>query len=106
MAGNRKTIKINLAKLKKKEIFSEHELETIVKRFDGNGSASYFRKTQRNLTSDLLLEIHNKYQSRPDSIILVGWMQAGLIQPEFNQTSPAGGGITMINWELPVEITL
>jgi hypothetical protein len=106
LAGNRQTIKINLAKLKKKEIFSEHELETIVKRFDGNGSASYFRKTQRNLTSDLLLEIHNKYQSRPDSIILVGWMQAGLIQPEFNQTSPAGAGITMINWELPVEITL
>jgi hypothetical protein len=106
LAGNRQTIKINLAKLKKKEIFSEHEVETIIRRFDGNGFASYFRKTQRNLTSDLLLEIHNKYQSRPDSIILVGWMQAGLIQPEFNQTSPAGAGITMINWELPVEITL
>jgi len=106
LAGNRQTIKFNLAQLKKKEIFSEHEVQTIVKRFDGNGSASYFRKTQRNLTSDLLLEIHNKYQSRPDSIILVGWMQAGLIQPEFNQTSPPGAGITRINWELPVEITI
>ncbi len=106
LAGNRQTIKFNLAQLKKKEIFSEHEVETIVKRFDGNGSASYFRKTQRNLTSDLLLEIHNKYKSRPGSIILVGWMQAGLIQPEFNQTNPPGAGITMINWELPVEITI
>ena len=106
LAGNRQTIKINLAQLKKKEIFSEHEVETIIRHFDGNGSASYFRKTQRNLTSGLLREIHHKYQSRPESIILVGWMQAGLIQPEFNQTSPTGAGITMINWELPVETAL
>jgi hypothetical protein len=106
LAGNRQTIKFNLTKLKKKEIFSEHEAETIIRRFDGNGSASYLRKTQRYLTSDLLLKIHNKYKSKPDTMILVGWMQAGLIQPEFNQTNPPGAGITMINWELPVEITL
>ncbi len=106
MAGNRQTIKVNLAELKKKEILSEHEVESIIRRFDGNGSASYLRKTQRYLTSDLLLEIHNKYRSRPDSMILIGWMQAGLIQPEFNQISPPGAGITMINWELPVEIAL
>ena len=105
-AGTRQTIQYNLVELKKKEIFGEHEVEKIIRHFDGNGSASYFRKTQRNLTSGLLREIHHKYQSRPDSIILVGWMQAGLIQPEFNQTSPTGAGITMINWELPVETAL
>jgi hypothetical protein len=106
LASSRQTIKFNLAELKKKEIFSEHQVETIIRRFDGNGSASYLRKTQRYLTSDLLLEIHDRYKSRPDTMILVGWVQAGLIQPEFNQTSPPGAGITMINWELPVEITL
>ena len=106
LAGNRQTIKCNLAKLKKKEIFSEHEVEKIVRHFDGNGSASYLRKTQRYLTSNLLLQIHHKYKSRPDSLILVGWIEAGLIQPEFNPISPPGAGITMINWELPVETTL
>jgi len=29
-----------------------------------------------------------------------------LIQPEFNPISPPGAGITMINWELPVETIL
>jgi hypothetical protein len=106
LASNRQTIKLNLAKLKKKEIFSEHEVKAIVRRFDGSGSVSYLRKSQRHLTTDLLLKIHNKYKSRPTSLVLVGWMQTGLIQPDFNQTSPAGVGITMINWELPVEITL
>ena len=105
LAGNRQTIKYDLTKLKKKEIFGEHEVEKIIRRFEGNESASYLRKTQRYITSDLLLEIHNKYKSRPDSMILVGWIETGLIQPEFNATSPPGAGITMINWELPVETT-
>ena len=106
VAGNRQTMKINLAKLKKKEAFGEHAVDTITRRFDGNGSAAYLRKTQRYLTPELLLEIHKKYKSRSDSLILIGWMQAGLIQPEFNQASPPGAGITMINWKLPVEIIL
>ena len=93
-------------KLKEKEIFSEPEVKTIIRHFEGNGSASYLRKTQRHLTSDLLLEIHNKYKSRSDSMILVAWMQAGLVQPEFNQSNLPGADITMISWELPVEIIL
>ena len=105
-AGTRQTIQYSLTKLKQKEIFGEHEVEKIIKRFDGNGSASYLRKTQRDLTLDLLLKIHDKYKSRPDSMILVGWIQADLIQPEFNPIGPRGDGITMINWELPVETTL
>jgi hypothetical protein len=106
LARKRHTIKLNLAQLKKKELFSEHEVETLIRRFDGNGSGAYLRRTQRKLTSNLLLEIHNQYQSRPDSMMLVAWMPAGLIQPEFNQTNPPGAGVTLINWELPVEITL
>jgi hypothetical protein len=105
-AGTRQTIQYDLAKLKKKEIFGEHEVEKIIRHFDGNGSASYLRKTQRSLTSDLLLKIHAKYKSRPDRMVLVGWLETGLIQPEFNPIGPPGAGITMINWELPVETIL
>ena len=63
LAGNRQTIKVNLTKLKKKEDFGEHQVDSIIRRFDGNGSDAYLRKTQRNLTPELLLEIHNKYHS-------------------------------------------
>ena len=106
LASQRQTIQLNLAKLKKKEIFGEHEVKAIVGRFNGDGSASYLRKTQQHLASDLLREIHNKYKSRPDSLILVAWMQTGLIAPNFHPTSASGAGITMINWELPVETRL
>ena len=106
LAGTHQTIKFSLARLKKEEFFSEQEIGKIIRRFGDNGSASYLRKTQRNLSSDLLLEIHDKYKTRPDNMILIGWLEAGLIQPEFNPASPPGAAISMINWELPVELTL
>ena len=76
-----------------------------MERFDGNGSSFYLRKTQQNLTPDLLLKIHNKYKTKPDSIILIGWMQADMIRPQFSQPVPPGNGLTMVNWELQVETT-
>jgi hypothetical protein len=106
LAGNRQTIKVNLTKLKQKEIFGEHQVDSIVRRFHGNGSDAYLRKAQRKLIPDLLLEIHQKYQVQSDSLILIGWMPAGLIQPQFNRVHPSGADITMITWGLPVETAL
>ena len=106
LANNRRTIKLNLANLKKKEIFGEHEIKAIVRRLEGNGPASYLRAAQQLLAPDLLHQIHDKYKSRPDSLIFVGWMQTSLIQPKINPPNPYGANITIINWELPVETTL
>lgn len=105
-AGSRQTIKVNLAKLKQKEIFGEHQIDSIVRRFHGNGPDAYLQIAQRNLTPGLLLEIHKKFQSKSGRLILIGWMPAGLLQPQFNPARPPGVGITMINWGLRVEATL
>jgi hypothetical protein len=53
-----------------------------------------------------MLEIHKKYRSMADSMILVAWMPAGLIQPEFVPPDTAGTGLTLICWQLPVETAL
>ena len=106
LASNRQIMKVNLTKMKKKEDFGEYQIDSIIRRFKANGSDAFLQKTQRYLTPDLLLEIHNKYKAKSDRMILIGWMQTGLIQPQFNQAHPPGAGITLINWELPVEMTL
>ncbi len=104
-AHTRPTLRLRLAKLKETEIFNDQELEKIINYFDRHGTASYLRAMQSNLAKDLLLEVHHKYQSRPGSMIFIGWVQAGLIQPAFNRSHPAGAGLTLVNWELPVETT-
>jgi len=105
-ANNRQILKVNLAKLMKKEDFGEHQVDSIVKRLGRNGSDAYLRKTQKYLAPELLHDIHHKYRTKSDRLLLIAWMTAGLIQPQFNRAHPPGAGITMVNWELPVETAL
>ena len=105
LAKKQQTIKLKLSDLKKTEIFNDHEAERIINRLDNNGSRSYLKTMQRNLTKDVLLQIHNEYRSTRDRLFFIGWGREGLVQPTFIQTIPAGKHLTMVNWVLPVEVT-
>ena len=104
LANKRKIIKLKISDLKKTEIFNDQEVERIIDSFGTNGS-SYLKTSQQKLTKEMLHGIDTKYKSKSDMVFLIGWMQAGVIQPEFKQTKPLGENLTLINWELPVEIT-
>jgi hypothetical protein len=105
LAKKQQILKLRLSDLKKTEIFNDREAERIINRFAINGSPSYLKTMQRNLTKEVLLQIHDKYKSMRDGLFLIGWGRAGMIQPSFEQTNPAGKSLTMVNWVLPVEIT-
>lgn len=105
LAKKQQVMKLNLSDLKKTEIFNDREAERIINRLISNGSRSYLKTMQHNLTKAALLQVHNKYRSTRDSLFLIGWGQGGLVQPTFIQTNPAGKRLTMVNWILPVEIS-
>ena len=105
-ANNRRIIKLELSDLKKTEIFNDHEISRISDRLKINRTSAYLTASQEVVTEDVLREIHAKYKSAPDRLIILGWMQAGVISPGFLQNQPRGENLTLINWELPVEITL
>ncbi|UCE53500.1 MAG: hypothetical protein JSV31_30390 [Desulfobacterales bacterium] len=105
-ANKQQTIKLKLSELKKTEIFNDHEAKQIFNRFGINGSLSYLRISQKNLTKDVLLGIHAKYENKRDSLYLIGWVQGSVIQPEFKQIQPLGENLTLVNWEFTVEMAL
>jgi hypothetical protein len=37
-------------------------------------------------------------------MVLIGWVQTGVIQPVFEQSKALGENLTLVNWELPVGI--
>ena len=104
-ADKQQLVRLNLTNLKKQEIFGDHEIAKIIRHFGDIGSPFYLRKTQQYLTPDLLLEIHNNYKAKPDSMILIGWMPADLVRPQFNYPVAATTGLTLVKWELRVETT-
>ena len=105
-ANNRHVIKLELSDLKKTEIFNDHELSRIIDSLKTNGTSSLLEASQEVITEDVLREIHARYKSAPDRLIILGWMQAGVISPRFLKNEPKGESLTLINWELPVEIAL
>ena len=105
-AKNRHVIKLELSDLRKTEIFNDHELGRIIDRLETIGTSPYLETFQEVITEDVLSEIHARYKSAPDRLIIVGWMQGDVISPRFLKNEAKGENLTLINWELPVEITL
>ena len=86
-------------------MFNEKELERIMEHYEINSALSYLKMSQSILTEDVLRDIHEKFKFKPDTVVLIGWMRAGMIQPQFKQNFPLGENLTLIKWELPVEMT-
>jgi hypothetical protein len=106
MANKRLTIKLELSDLKKTEIFNNQEINRILDGLNSNGAATYLGASQEMITEDVLRDVHAKYKSAPDRLVILGWMQAGMSPPGFGHNQPKGEHLTLINWELPVEIAL
>lgn len=104
LAHKQQTITLKLSDLKRTEIFYEQEIEKIIDGLGIKASSSYIKTIQNNLIKNLILGIDAKYRSRPDSMVLIGWVQTGMIQPVFEQSRPLGENLTLVNWELPVGI--
>jgi hypothetical protein len=104
LADKKQTITLKLADVNKTEIFSDPEIDRIIDGLGIQPSSSYLKKTQNQLIKHLLLGVDAKYRSKPDSMVLIGWVQTGLIQPVFERFRPLGENLTLVNWELPVEI--
>lgn len=102
-ANKRQHIKLKLSDLRKTEMFYEKQAEHIINRLNVHAAASYLKTSQRNLTEDVILGIHAKFRSKRDSVVLMGWVQGGFIQPKFEQIHPRSENLTLINWEIPVE---
>jgi hypothetical protein len=105
LANTTQVLTLSVAQLKETEIFNDQEVENIMRHLDGRSAASFLRSAQKNLMENLLYKIHETYQARDDRMILIGWMPAGLVRPEFVAFDPPGTGLTMVSWQLPVEAT-
>jgi hypothetical protein len=103
-ANKRQQIKLKLSDLRKTEMFYEQQAEQIISRLNVHAATSYLKTSQRHLTEDVILGIHAKFRSKRDSLVLMGWVRGGIVLPKFDQIHPRSENLTLINWEIPVEV--
>jgi hypothetical protein len=105
-AQNRVTLKLELSDLKKTEIFNNHEINRILDGLIKKGDRNYLKASLQIITEDALPKIHARYKSAPDRLVILGWIRAAMSPPGFEQNQLKGENLTLISWELPVEIAL
>ena len=105
-AQKRLTINLELSDLKKTEIFNIHGTNRIIDGLIKKDASNYLKASQEIITEDALPKIHARYKSAPDRLVILGWIQAGMTPPGFKQNQLKGQNLTLISWELPVELAL
>jgi hypothetical protein len=64
---------------------------------------SYFQDVKQHLAKDLITRVLSTYNPDNDAALLLGWIRTGIIEPDVNESTVRGEGITLIDWEIPVE---
>ena len=64
---------------------------------------SSFQAVQQYLAKDLLTGLYSKYHPDQDTALFIGWIRNSIIKPDFHGPAVHGNGITLIDWEIPIE---
>jgi hypothetical protein len=57
---------------------------------------------RKSLTREILLSIDTKYNNDMDSIQVLGWVDSGLIDPDFKDISVKGEALILVHWDVPI----
>lgn len=95
--------RLNLKALGPYNAFTPKGLEAIVKPSLVNGSGSFQKEMEMELTRDLWISIHERNQGKMDKIILVGWVDSLIFPAEMKQLTPFRYGVSLLEWEIPLE---
>jgi hypothetical protein len=97
--------KITGADLNRKHMFTHQDAEKMAMNFYSDDSKSLSKPICADLFENILLKVHAKYKSRRDTMLFIGWIQRGLIQTNVEPFETKGADLTMINWEIPIEMS-
>jgi len=102
-AAGRQIRKIPRSQLAQKEILEYRKAKQMSDRRALNSPPSYLAAMQKGIVPELLMTIHSTYQLRPKTIVFMGWIKTGLLQPDFNDPEIQGRDLTLMIWEIPLK---
>jgi hypothetical protein len=95
--------RLNLKALGSDNAFTPKGVEAILKPPLMQGSGSFQKEMEMELTRDLWISIHERNQWKMDKIILVGWIDSPILPAEMKLLTPFRNGISLLEWEIPLE---
>ncbi len=102
-ARNTTTITIDADRLFTENETEKKDLEALAEGIGPKRVSSFFDAMAHRLIKDLLPQIHSTAPANSDRLRLIGWIRAAVIEPNFNDPAIQSDGMTLIEWEIPIE---
>jgi hypothetical protein len=80
---------------------TKHVLQTDMQNFEATHRRDH--DPPGRLMTEMWKAVHARYQSKRSTLCLVGWISAGWIDVELARPDAVGAGMTIVQWEVPVE---
>jgi hypothetical protein len=59
-----------------------------------------------DLAKEIVNAVHLNYQSRKNTVCLVGWIPQSLIKVDVTKSHDIGKSLSLLQWEIPVKIRI
>jgi hypothetical protein len=99
------TKNITRSEIEKQELFDAQQAEKTAKSSNTSISSSFLQRMQKSLAKDVFIAVHSQYPSEQETLYLIGWVHSGIIQADFTKSGIVGEDLTLITWEIPVDVT-
>ncbi len=103
IAPDKKIVKkLASSALNKSGLFPDRSIEAIIARIGDKKSSPLLKKIQKRLMQDLLFSIHDRYQSKPETLHLFGWIESNVIPVHLANNDAARQDVTLLEWDIPI----
>ncbi|MBW1708373.1 MAG: hypothetical protein JRG97_07370 [Deltaproteobacteria bacterium] len=105
IAPDKKLVKrLDSSALEAVELFDVKELEPATSGTGSKTPGPLLKKIQKKSLKDLLLSIHSRYKSQPESLHLIGWIESAVIPIHLTNARATRQDVTLIEWEIPLDL--
>lgn len=90
--------------LRAQEPFDSTQARALVDQIPISGAGTLFwQQMRRELTKEIFLNVHELYQTQPDTLVFLGWLPDSPLTPDFRYPDVIGHSVALVTWELPIE---
>ena len=99
---NTQTKTITTTTLKNRNFFDYRDADQVMHTFETTDLSSSLKTIQKELIKEILPAVHSIYQSRQDTLYVIGWIQSDIMKANFTSPGIIGEHLTLISWEIPI----
>ena len=100
--GKKQVRRLSQTEINNNPLFQPETADSEAARMIGDQPSTLLGKLKHNLLESLLIQVHSRYQTKPEVFYLFGWMASDVISNPVIHSGMNSEGVGLLEWETPV----